>query len=183
MTAYSSEIQATEKRRSDSLALRDAFYRSYDPTYLEKQCQVLLAKKTVPNSLKFLGEGRHFSAWQCASASSQDDLVIRLASSASEQDHPEFRALQKAIPLLAKSKPALIPPMEFLRVGRVLALVSPLGALGSPDLASHWRPLEDRVLELKNHLQSLGLKIDDVIQIAFWRGIPFVYDLSDLQFG
>ncbi len=164
------------------MTLREAFYRSYDRSFLEEQCQTLITGRIDPTSFRRLGEGQHFTAWRASSALSQDDLVVRIPVKIDTQENPKFRAWQNAMQVIANSRLPLIPPFEFMQVESIKVLVSPLGNLRYSTLASHWNPIAMRTFELKNHLQSLGLKIDDFVQLAYWRNIPFIYDLSDLQF-
>jgi hypothetical protein len=46
---------------------------------------------------------------------------------------------------------------------------------------SHWHPISGFKAKLSAGLLANGYIIKDLYQIRCWQGIPFVYDLSDLQ--
>ncbi len=175
-------LSLKHKREHDCRQLYDYFYKSFDCSFIECTVEKIMRKDGYSKGLQLLGEGRHFAAWKVPSTLTQEQLVIRIPHDFHSRSI-QFRMWQNAIQNIIKLRVPLLPPIEIIRVKNQTAMLSPFGNLNTLNLASHWNPLETHLSELKNYLQCLGLKIDDIIQIAYWRNIPFLYDLSDLQFA
>lgn len=177
-----SKTEVEALRESDLSVLHRHFYQILDRSYFEAIFRNLLKGVSAPVQLSPLGEGIHFRAWRVR-VSEGNSLVLRVPQDPRwTPDFPETKHWVNALNRLAQKKIPLIPPFEVMVQAEGVGLLSPYGERDLDNLPLHWTPLEE-VLELtENTLKNLGLKINDVFQLAHWQKIPFLMDLSDLHF-
>lgn len=149
--------------------------------------------------LTYISSGLTFSAWRIRTsrvlpANAQRhpmDLVLKIPHSIPpERLGPSFRSWNARIqrcpfPL------ALLPPVSLVEWNEGFAMVMPFADSPLSAALPHWHPMDQRLEELKMGLAAVGMVLNDPLlsvtqdrmrlQAGCWRGIPFIYDLSDLE--
>jgi hypothetical protein len=168
--------------------LRQNFYNHYDPSFFTGLFRSLSGPRKEEfikkHPLSLLGEGSHFQAWKVTTGKN-GTYVLRIPSRhSSDLLKNTFLPWIKNMKFVSKYKAPLLPPFEIIKVENQFGLVSPYGELLSEKQNQQLTFLEESK-KFSQFLRSLGLSIQDRLQIAFWRdqmgeAIPFVFDLSDL---
>ena len=177
-------------QNEDTKLLYEAFYRNYDNSRLFHVLQEYEKfSKHDLNKFRFplLGQGYFCSAFKVSGLlDSALSLTLCIAHEAindgSDGDLTLKRWLQrmKLLQTYGKKIP-LIPPFALLKTANSLAWVTPFGSLGPEKSKAHWLPLEHSIKSMQNSLRLHSLHLSDYIQIKTWKGIPFVFDMSDLR--
>lgn len=154
----------------------------------------------LPNEdLAYISSGLTFSAWRIRTSHILPtkpqrhpmDLVLKIPHSIPrERLGPSFRSWNARIqrcpfPL------ALLPPVALMEWNDGFAMVMPFADSPLSAALPHWHPMDLRLGELKRGLAAVGLALNDPLlsitqdrmrlQAGCWRGVPFIYDLSDLE--
>ena len=161
--------------------LKVPFYDSYDASAVHSVLERLSAlsenaRRQLPN---FLGEGLHFQSF--ALASSPLPLVLNIAKESFLARSPaDIARWRKAmLDLRHIDDAALVPPMEVVRSGELLAIVMPRGERVKKG-AAYANQIEEKLLATARALGKAGLALDDYPQILEQGGVPFINDWSDL---
>lgn len=149
--------------------------------------------------LTYIASGLTFSAWRIRTSHVLPtkpqrypmDLVLKIPHSLPrEKLGPSFRSWNARIqrcpfPL------ALLPPVALMDWHEGFAMVMPFADSPLSAALPHWHPMDQRLRELTRGLAAVGMVLNDPllsvtpdrirIQAGCWRGVPFIYDLSDLE--
>jgi hypothetical protein len=189
------------------LLKKNHFFRSSKPTGLDGYGNGSFSWAS-PNSgisrppkedLTYISSGLTFSAWRISTSHVLPttprrppmDLVVKFPHSIPrERLGPSFRSWNARIqrcpfPL------ALMPPLALMEWDDGFAVVMPFADSPLSAALPHWQPMDQRVEELKRGLAAVGMALNDPLlavtqdqvhlQAGCWRGVPFIYDLSDLE--
>ena len=148
--------------------LREGFLKNLDVTRVE----AWLAG-TRKYSKPLLGEGSCFHVWKF------DNIVVHELKSLKVNKKKErwVSGWLQAMERLEKLEIPLIPPVKLLNREDFVAYIKPFGEYPSfpAKIPLTWAKQLD--LDLAEH----GLRLTDSDQVVFCKGIPFLYDLSDLR--
>lgn len=174
-------MEKTDLKSQDRLRLQQAFYRGFDHERFASLGRSPNDLRGQPN-VCCIGSGSHFRSWQVRT--DHGKYVVSIAHSDAETSLTGVaqRRLAACLKKLKLNPLNLIPPFEYWLTDDRLAIVTPMGVSGTNSVARHWLPIDTEVAQLDKGLKTLGLTIDDIIQIANYDGIPFIHDLSDLTF-
>ncbi len=173
---------ASELIAQDLTQLARAFQASLDLSLLESYFKNYLAGNA--SNLRLLGEGSHFRALKVEASHLAFEYVLSVGHGmgvfASEAEgegfYRKWYSLMQTLP-----KEPLIPPFALLRQGDVFAWVLPYGTQGEDQAKSHWQPLPEIFAQLQRSFLLAGILLEDTWQLRYWRGIPFLCDLSGIK--
>lgn len=173
-------MRPEDLRERDQRQLRELFYRVFDRSRMEALLKV--PDEKLDREAAFLGEGQHFRAWRLRGGhAGETPLVLKRASPGlGPLGGVERRQWVQAVTRL-KGVGGLVPPFEVLQIEGHIGIVMPYGDKALVEAAPHWQPMQSRLAELDQDLAARGLTLGDIPQGRSLSGIPFVYDLSDVQ--
>lgn len=175
-----SGFSETAPVREDRRRLREAFYAVFDRSRAE---QWLRRCEKGSEDARLIGEGIHFRAFRWPTSGAMD-LVVKVPGEAgAEVGSPRVRRWQQALERLRSAETGLIPPWELVGSSESMGLVMPFAEASWEAAGPDWQPLDRWLERTGQELQRLGLVCPDAPQGGCWRGIPFLYDLSDLAFA
>ena len=166
----------------DCLTLRRLFFLAYDESFFVKALQNIV-KNDLSLVEQFLGQGTHFKAFRLKKRWPKPDIsYVVSCDQSSPQEWVLRQAWFHALERLGKLALPLIPPFKIIRHEGHYAIVMPYGLKDMSPIHEVWQPLADAVTLLQREMAKNGFWIRDSLQCVQLHGIPFVYDLSDLDY-
>ncbi len=82
---------------------------------------------------------------------------------------------------LSNASIPLFPPTGFVSEAERPVFVMPFCLKNLKDIKSHWQPIEEAKMIFRQELNEHGYELDDYLQLGSVKGVPMIYDFSDLK--
>ncbi|MDA9951472.1 hypothetical protein N9D31_02740 [Oligoflexaceae bacterium] len=175
---FLSESRHMDQRAKTLVAELNALEKSFEKQ-IDTGLIIQLAERWLKNPASCVGEGTH---WRTFRMEAPDlSLAIKIPQACFGAAETNLKVWKSNMAKLNGQRIDLIPPFRVIPFRDQALFVMPYMSHGTSKMSPQWLPLDVLKQSCESGLSALGLRNFDILQIGTVKGIPFVFDLSDIR--